>query len=528
MGRKANIDSIRVLDEQILKLKRTRNSLLNISTRVPPEILGRIFVLSLARKPSSLYNKPFKGFRKGSYNFLLVCHHWFEVAFRTPELWSFWGNTLQDWKKRHHRSGTFPLDLVLDGDQCDPDVHFDDPLYNAVRGRVIQNTIRKVHLRADNNDALVSIISSLTPDDEGSWNENIESIIWQNEEVPPVDVSDFFTRSHLSKLSILSLSGFWILPWNYLASRTTLLTTLSLQIGELPESPTPTTSQLFSILASNPNLRRLFLSNAILPNDTDGSTSKMPLPNLKLLSLAGEFRRVSMFLHRLVLPATLDNMNLTVFQPTIEEISQTLGPYMRDHYRRDVRFQDGLAVSSFIAFSSVVTTVDTTSILPTIPASVTITVILAIPHVEEQLLINLITPIPRENVVSFIPHSVKKLPEEAFYMMPNIKMLHLFKAELSEGFLQPNPDGPRANTKLLPSLQSLCLEDVTLGNDDWGYLTTYLVHQTSNGQGISLDIAGDPPRMDMAVENEIQGLVGEFTLPPQVIPTNGYLSSCDH
>ena len=38
----------------------------------------------------------FAGMHKDSYNFLLVCHHWFEVARRLLELWSFWGNSLED------------------------------------------------------------------------------------------------------------------------------------------------------------------------------------------------------------------------------------------------------------------------------------------------------------------------------------------------------------------------------------------------------------------------------------------------
>ena len=147
MGREANIDSIRALDEQIIKLKRIRNSLLNISTRVPPEILGCIFAWSLARKSGrSLYSPHFDGFQKGSYNFLLVCHHWFEVARRTSELWSFWGATLQVWQKRYHHSGTFPLDLVLDGYKSNPNIHFDGSLQSAVRARAIQNAIRQVHL----------------------------------------------------------------------------------------------------------------------------------------------------------------------------------------------------------------------------------------------------------------------------------------------------------------------------------------------------------------------------------------------
>jgi hypothetical protein len=56
MGRETNIESIRALEKQIeegrgdtIKLKRARNSLLNISIRAPPEILGRIFFLVVAR-----------------------------------------------------------------------------------------------------------------------------------------------------------------------------------------------------------------------------------------------------------------------------------------------------------------------------------------------------------------------------------------------------------------------------------------------------------------------------------------------
>ena len=37
-----------------------------------------------------------------------------------------------------------------------------------------------------------------------------------------------------------------------------------------------------------------------------------------------------------------------------------------------------------------------------------------------------------------------ELPEELFSMMPSIETICLFGATLSEGFLQPNPDGARA------------------------------------------------------------------------------------
>ena len=54
MGREVNMDSIRALEKQIeegkgdsIELKRTRNSLLNITARVPPEILGDVFAWCL-------------------------------------------------------------------------------------------------------------------------------------------------------------------------------------------------------------------------------------------------------------------------------------------------------------------------------------------------------------------------------------------------------------------------------------------------------------------------------------------------
>ena len=116
MDREINIDSIRALEEQIkehekaiIKLKRARTSVLNVS-KFPPEVLGNIFRWNVTLE------EPFDGIKEEPYNLLPVCHHWFEVASRTPELWAFWGNNLEDWEKRCLRSsvGT-PLDLVLDG-----------------------------------------------------------------------------------------------------------------------------------------------------------------------------------------------------------------------------------------------------------------------------------------------------------------------------------------------------------------------------------------------------------------------------
>ena len=116
MSNEINTKSILDLDKQIMgqetsiiKPKRTRNSLLNVS-RIPAEILGGIFLWN------NVSWGTFGALEKRSHNFLLVCNYWFEVASSTAELWSFWGNNLEDWKKHNLRYPTAPLDLVLDGE----------------------------------------------------------------------------------------------------------------------------------------------------------------------------------------------------------------------------------------------------------------------------------------------------------------------------------------------------------------------------------------------------------------------------
>jgi len=464
MGHEVNMDSIRALEKQIeeghgdiIKLKRARNSLRNISTRVPPEILGDLFAWCLVRGAGrSLFSLlHFKGVQRRSYNFLLVCHHWFEVASRTPEL-------LQEWKKYHHRwAGTAPLDLVLDGDKCDPGVLFDGSLQDAVRIGVTRDTIRQIHLASDDSATLSSIISSSTPDDNNLQNENVESTIWRKDGFLPIDISNFFARSRLSKLRFLELNGNLRIPsWDSLASRTTLLTTLSLEIFDSSPPPiqTPTTSHVFSILSSNPNLRERHLE----------------------------------LLLRLILPGTLDEMYITGFDPTVEEISQDLGPCMQDYFRRGTVFQDGLDFSSysthnFTSISVAVARTQTTGLAP----RVTLAVVPdgpSPPDVLEQLFANLIVPIPRERVVSFVADANPRLPEELYFTMPNIKKVYLFGVELSEGFLKPNPDGPRANTKLFPSLRLLCLQDVDTEDSNWGHFIAYLVHQTSRSRWSAISL----------------------------------------
>ena len=113
------------------------------------------------------------------------------------------------------------------------------------------------------------------------------------------------------------------------------------------------------------------------------------------------------------------------------------------------------------------------------------------PDILKQLFINLTAPIPLELVVSLC---IGKNSSGRFarpLMRPNIEIMRITGAKLTEGFLQPNPGGPYADTKLLPSLRLLRLEYAPLqGHDDWGYLTTYLTHQSPDGWTISMELTG--------------------------------------
>ena len=122
---------------------------------MPPELLGQVFRWNVILGA-------FDGLRKDSYNFLLVCHHWFEIASNTPELWTFWGNNLKQWTQRYRRSGTAPFDIILYPSYFvrGGNATFDEPLRDTLRDRATRNYIRPAHLHGWDADPLHSLIST--------------------------------------------------------------------------------------------------------------------------------------------------------------------------------------------------------------------------------------------------------------------------------------------------------------------------------------------------------------------------------
>ena len=203
MGPEINVNSIVALEKQIeegigdvIHLKRTRNSLLNISTLVPPEILGHIFRWNVVTPVGDIC-----GLRKGSYNFLLVCHHWFEVGSSTPALWTYWGDTLKQWSQQYRRSGTAPIDLRLNVRDNTDDIPFDGPLRDALRNRAACDSIRSIHFWGLDAD-LHSVISSLIVDGEDIRDSSIESLSMGSFNL---GIFDFLTRYRFPKLRNLRL-----------------------------------------------------------------------------------------------------------------------------------------------------------------------------------------------------------------------------------------------------------------------------------------------------------------------------------
>ena len=535
MDRETNIDSIRALDEQIIeyertviKLKRTRNSLLNVF-KLPPEVLGNVFRWGVVRRGD------FGGLDEGSHNFLGVCNHWFEVASRTPELWSSWGNTPKDWARWFCHSKTVPLDLVLDHDYYsededdeDDENNLDDDLRDAINNCATKDTIRRVHLKADGSKLMDDVIAELTAKGEGLRSNSMESLVLYNlDHTSPVDVSDFLARYHFPKLQRLELTHCMFTSWNHLTSRTSILTTLKLDFPypSYVRAPTPTTSQLFSILASNPTLQRVALLGRAIPNDGGSESSRMPLHHLKELHLGRNLQRVFKLLNQLDHPRNMDSLTLTFDHCDIVDISRTIGPYLRDHLQRRDRPQGGLIL--FVSFEGshqaphiTFRAGDARGVDFSAPSEVEVHSFVRAKimfsgapdkDVLERAAFDLTTYAPREAVVHLRMHHQLATVVDTYTQFSNLRALSFYHIPVSAAFPNPNLIGK----KVLPSLEHIFLDNVVIHDADWSALVTFLAHRVSSRNRLDTLVIVRSPHMCPQVVDRIRGMVRELRIEGQ-------------
>jgi len=521
MDRETNIESIRALEKQIdehhdkrarIHLKRVRNSLLNIST-LPPEILGDIFHRNVI--PKQTFDA---GLVKGSYNFLLVCHHWFEVASRTPELWSFWGNGLQDWAKRHVHSQAGPLDLVLDWTRFNPG-SLDAAVRKSLQDHAARDTVRQVHIRTEDSKLLDAILSSLAAHCDGLRTNSLESFVLWNQGGTPADVSDFFAHYRFPKLRRLALSNCTISSWDHLTSRTTLLTTLQLTLDKIPP---PTASQLFSMLTSNPQLEELTLAEGVIPVDDNVAPSfRVPFRRLKRFALAGNLSHLFRLLRQLECPERMDYLSIVAHDCTAPDIPRTIGPYLQDYIGRRGKSRKGLDI--FLTYDTGITLhasdvgESPSSIMP---AFVRIIVVLKkAPIIEEleKLNLDLVSHVPLGEVVSFRVIEAPVVVTDFYARLPSLEVLKLDTALMSAAFPEPDQGALRVYDQVSPSLRHLSLAWLLLDDYDWSPLTAFLSYRASAGNPIGSLTLLDPPHMCPEVVESIKGVVEEVRIDGMVL-----------
>jgi len=522
----ATTKSVQTLEDQtgeheraIIKLKRTRNSLLKVF-KLPPEVLGNIFRWNVIPM-DNLW-----GWEVRSHTFLLVCHHWFEVASRTPELWSFWGTTPEEWKRCYRHSRTTPLDLVLNVNADDGS--FDAALHDALQDRATRNTIRRVHIKTKDAKLLNSVISSLTVNPEGFRSSNLESCFLYNHSNTTVNLSNFFAHDHFPKLQYLELNDCVTAGWDYLSSRTGALKTLTLD----PCPPSiPTTSHLLSILASNPALVQFSTPvRAATDRSGDRSSFRVPLHHLKDFDLAGDVRDAFGVLHWLDYPGKVF-LDLDLRECTVGDFSQVIGPYLRGYFGRRGRSQTGLGLyicqsgdaieHSFGDvgnldlgtpaddrvgwFASIGTTLDET--LPK--------------DLLERGTLDILAQIPQEDVVSFeVSEEPIAILEAVCTWFPNLRVLQLSKTPLSG---LSNLSGDK---EVFPSLQRVFLDQMVLHHHDWSPLITFLACRASSGNQLDGIEISDSPHMCTEVVEGIRCLVRHFLIEDPQMQQPCHFNTC--
>ena len=294
---------------------------------------------------------------------------------------------------------------------------------------------------------------------------------------------------------------------------------VNLPVSLVSYSSILTTSQILSLLASNPNIWTLTLALPKISDDSgSGPESRVPLRHLENLTLKGGPHHVFSTVHQLEFPERMDHTRLEFYDRTSSEVKEVIVPHILDYLHRDPRFGDRLGIFIEASGRHILLRASVVGVgyhgpdrLPQQGPPHTFFVTLRTPAENEKLCIDILALLPQESIVYFETTLSMTATKEVVIVMPNLEALCLVDAEVSDGFLLPSPDGPNAHTKLLPSLRRLYLRDAEVGiYHDWIHLVRYVTHQTSGNHPFSLLLIGKQIHICSEVAKEIEGLVEEF------------------
>ncbi|KAF9777596.1 hypothetical protein BJ322DRAFT_1025673 [Thelephora terrestris] len=506
------ISPIRSAGGDTIELKRAHNSLLNISIRIPPEILGHVFYWTV------LERRILPRLRGGSLHVLLVCHYWQEVASQTPRLWSFWGHLLVHWYQRFKLSRSVPADLVLNGyivGERSPPVR--EALRLALREHAQTDIINSVQLWNERRPILEQVLAALTPD-EGEVRTSSIRII----NLRLVNASRFMARLRFPQLTYLCLStGTQVVDLRHLGEHTGALSTLVLTLENHGASALPTVSELLLLFLYNPRLEDVTLHRLLSRIIPPGfPIIRVPLRNLKRLTIDGEAQSIFQLMKHLAYPADLEAISLMVADYGPSSICDTLGKVALDYFQLQSgrRVEVGIDVRTLCKSISV----QADSILEGADGNAMGTSARFIVYVPlftgrrqyVQLCLDLVGCVPPLEVTAFRGELSARIVQRVIKTMPNILDLHLVHAELEPGFLRHIPTTP--NVRLLPSLRQLCLEESSTHEGSWQPLVELLAELSADGNDISLTMLEPQEHICRHVLRNIELLVAAFDVDGSV------------
>lgn len=321
--------------QEATRLQRLGNTL-NPSVHLAPEVLGHIFWWGVVSGVT-----PTGRIAENTFNFLLVCRYWFNVAISTPSLWAFWGTSLRECVAFHRYSGAVPLYLNL----VDADTTRDIKAASGVlQDLSVQRRIRHLHVRTSPKP-LADILSFMSPSRKSIIRSQIKSLTltvegpWiaeRPEEMP--DITNFLDTHSLPELQSLRLRG-CNLRWECLVPQTSKLTHLFVHAYE--GSRKPSVVQLFSLFAGNSALETVDLSLEIASSPHDilpESSISVFLPHLRRLAVNGNASGYAQLLNLLKFSSELKHVRTDLFLDMIAmDVAAALSPFLSSLFHEPQR-----------------------------------------------------------------------------------------------------------------------------------------------------------------------------------------------